>query len=317
MLTPSNSTQTAGLRHLALAAYYRKTALDNVYKRLRFENAGMPDILAERNGKTMSWFRYSLLSANTTPSSELVAGMGLQMDSSTISATVAEYSDHLSASKMLQKPAIDDTAANFSRHLGYRAGLTRDTICRNELDSVVSSVTVYTAGASLSSTDLRRTRSLMEGLDIQPKAGDDFLAIMHPYVKYDVMSSDDFIDIMKYANPNVFVNPGEIGKVEGCRVLLSTNVGDDAVAAPAKKYYTYVFGEGAFGVVNLAGSPGGPNGDPFKNPFQVNVIPGKLSEANPEGKVGFICSYWMAFVAKILDTNPYRFRIIPSDASII
>ena len=51
--------------------------------------------------------------------------------------------------------------------------------------------------------------------------------------------------------------------------------------------------------------------------YNVSVVPGRLSEANPEGKIGFLVSYWMAFVAKILDTNPYRYRIIPMDSSII
>ncbi len=316
MLTAGNATITSSLRHLALAAYYRRTALDNVYKRLRFEACGMPDVLAERNGKTMSWFRYSLLGANTTPSSEVVAGTGIQMDSTTISATVSEYSDHLTGSKLLKITAIDDTASNFAKHLGYRAGLTRDTICRIELDSVVSSVTVATASSAGSSADLRRAKFLMEGLDIQPRADEDFLCVIHPYALYDIMSSDDFIDVVKYANPQTFIQ-GEIGKVEGCRLLKSTNVGNDAVAAPLTKYYTYVIGEGAMGVVNLAGSPSGPNDDPFKRPFQVNVVQGKISEANPEGKIGFLVSYWMAFVAKLLDTNPYRYRIIPMDASII
>lgn len=315
MVTAGNATTTSSLRHLA-TVFYKKTSLDNVWKRLRFESAGMPDILPERSGKTVQFFRYTTLSANTTPSSEVVAGAGIQMDSTTVSATVSEYSDHLTGSKMLQKTAIDPVADNFAKHLGYRAGLTRDTVNRIELDSPAASVTVSTAGAAGSSTDLRRAKFLMEGLDVMPRTDEDFLCLVHPYVLYDIMSSDDFVDVMKYANPQTFIQ-GEIGKVEGCRLLKTTNVGNDAVAAPLTKYYTYVIGEGAFGVVTLAGSPGAAPVDPSKSMYQVNVVPGRISEANPEGKVGFLVSYWMAFVAKILDTNPYRYRIIPMDSSII
>jgi len=317
MISAGNTTQTSSIRHLA-TVFYKKTSLDNLWKMLRFESAAMPDILPERSGKTIQFFRYSTLSANTSPSSEAVAGAGIQMDSNTISATVSEYSDHMTGSKMLQKTAIDPIADNFAKHLGYRAGLSRDTVCRIELDSAAtnSGVQVNTAGAAGSSTDLRRAKFLLEGLDVLPRIDQDFMCLIHPYALYDVMSSDDFVDVVKYANPQTFIQ-GEIGKVEGCRLLKTTNVGTDGTAAPLTKYYTYVIGEGAFGAVTLAGSPGAAPVDPSKSMYQVNVVPGKISEANPEGKIGFLVSYWMAFVAKILDSTTYRYRIIQMDASII
>ncbi len=315
MLVAGNATTTASLRHLA-SVFYKKTALDNCMKKFRFQSVGEPDILPERSGRTVQWFRYSLLGGNTSPSAEVTAGPGIQMDSTTISATVSEYSDHMTGSKMLQKTAIDPIAENFAKHLGYRAGLSVDTIARIELDSAITSVTVGTSGAAGSATDLRKVRALLDGLDVGPQVAEDYLAILHPYVLYDIMSGNDFIDVVKYANPQAFIN-GEIGKVEGCRLLKSTNVGDDGVAAPQKKYYTYVIGEGAMGIVNLAGGAPSKVTDPSRQQFQVNVVPGKVEMANPEGKVGFLVSYWFAFVAKLLDTNPYRYRIIPMDASII
>jgi N4-gp56 family major capsid protein len=320
MLTAGNATTTSSLRHLA-TVYYKKTALDNCMKRFYFQSAGMPDILPERSGKTVQFFRYTLLGSNTTPSAEAVSSPGIQMDSTTISATVSEYSDHLTGSKLLQKTAIDPIAEGFSKHLGYRAGLSVDTICRIELDSAVSSVTVATSGPAGSSSDLRRTKALMEGVDVRPRTDtDDFMAIIHPYVLYDIASDNTnggFIDVMKYANPKETFIQGEVGKVEGCRLVKSTNVGTDGTAAPLTKYYTYVIGEGAFGVVSLAGGAPSKVTDPEKQMFQVNVVQGKVSEANPEGKIGFLVSYWFAFVAKLLDSNPYRYRIIPMDASII
>ncbi len=318
MLTPGNATTTSTIRH-GIAIYYKKTALDNCMKKFHFMSAGMPDVLPERSGKTVQFFRYSLLSGNTTPSSEVAAGPGLQMDSTTISATISEYSDHMTGSKMLQKTMIDSVASNYAKHLGYRAGLTADTVTRIELDSAVASVTVPTGGGAGSSHDLRKAKALMEGLDVNPRTDEDFLTLLHPYVVYDIVSDNSnggFTDVMKYANPQTFIR-GEIGKVEGCRLVKTTNVGDDGVAAPLKKYYTYVVGEGALGIVNLAGAAPSKVTDPSKQTFQVNVVQGKVGLDNPEGKIGFLVSYWYAFVAKLLDSNPYRYRIIPMDASII
>ncbi len=113
MLVAGNATTTSSLRHQA-TVYYKKQSLDNVWKTFRFQAAGVPDIIPERSGKTVQFFRYTLLGANTTPSSEVTAGPGVQMDSTTISCTVSEYSDHLTGSKMLQKTAIDPVAENFA-----------------------------------------------------------------------------------------------------------------------------------------------------------------------------------------------------------
>ncbi len=173
-----------------------------------------------------------------------------------------------------------------------------------------------TAGSAGTASDLRRVKALMEGLDVNPIGDEDFMTVIHPYALYDIMSSDDFIDVVKYANPQSFIS-GEIGKIEGCRLVKSTNCATDGVAAPLTKYSTYVIGDGAMGIVSLAGAAPSKVTNPEKQMFQVNVVPGKISEANPEGKIGFLVSYWFAFVAKLLDTNPYRYRIIPMDSSII
>jgi N4-gp56 family major capsid protein len=203
--------------------------------------------------------------------------------------------------------------------LGYRAGLSTDTICRIELDTAASSTDITPTGSNLTSSDLRRAKALLNGVDVQPKLGEDFLAILHPYVLYDIMSDNSaggFIDVMRYSQPDVAMT-GEVGKIEGCRIVKSTNVKTSSDAAPNTLYSSYVVGEGAMGVVSLGGN--GPSNvvDPRKQSFAVNVIPGKPQIADPEGKIGFAVSYRFVFVAKLLDTTTYRYKTIPADPSII
>lgn len=315
----SNTTGTATLRHQA-SVYYNRTGLDQLTQMFYFQAAGEDEILPLRNGKTIQWFRYDLLSGNTAPASEGVVGTGIQMSSQTLSATVVEYSDYASSSTLLRDTAIDDIAVNFSKQLGYRGALTADTIARIELDSLSSTTNISTSGANGTSADLRRAKALLAGANVLPKQGNDYMGIMHPYVRYDILSDNaagGFIDVMRYADPSVALT-GEIGKVEGVRLVQTTNVATDGVAAPLTKYTTYVIGKGAMGVVSLGGNGPAKVTDIQKQSFAVNVVQGgKPSIQDPTGTIGFLVSYRFVFVAKILDSTTPRFKTIPMDSSII
>ena len=313
----SNTTGTGTLRHLA-TVYYKKQALDQLMKKFYFMSAGEPDIIPLRSGKTVQYYRYTLFSANTSAASEGVVGTGLQLDTNTISATVTEYSDFLTGSSLLDDTAIDPIAENSAKQLGYRAGLSTDTVCRIELDSASSSTNMSTAGPNGTSSDLRRAKALLNGVDVLPMQGEDFMGIIHPYVLFDILSDNTaggFIDVMRYSQPGVAMT-GEVGKVEGVRLVKSTNVATSGTA-PNVLYTTYVVGQGAMGVVSLAGRGPSKVTDPRKQSFSVNVIPGKPQIADPEGKIGFAVSYRFVFVAKLLDTTTFRFKTILMDSSII
>lgn len=324
-----NLTSTSQIQHLA-TVYYQRKMLDQLMKIFLFLSVTEPDVLPLRSGKTVQFFRYNLFAANTQPSAEGAVGNSLILGSSTISATVSEYSDYVTLSTLLTETAIDPIAENAAEQLGYRAGISVDTIVRTEFDSPTGGTapTLSTLGPNGTIADLRRAVAVLSALDVRPREGSDFVAIIHPYVLYDVMADNTaggFVDIMKYANPNVFVegsvgprtwSNGEVGKVESCRLLKSTNVKTSG-SAPNVLYYTYVVGKGACGAVSLSGR--GPSNvmDPTRQKFKVNVIPGKPSIADPEGKIGAAVSYRFVFVAKLLDTTTYRYRIIQMDSSIV
>ncbi len=289
-----------------------------------------PDVLPLRSGKTVQFFRYSLFSANTQPSSEGTVGNSIVLGTSTISASVSEYSDYITLSTLLQETAIDPIAENAAEQLGYRAGISVDTIVRTELDSPTGGTapTQSTLGANGTIADIRRAVTVLSANDVRPREGNDFCAIIHPYVLYDVMSDNTaggFTDVMRYANPNIFIQGavgkttwmnGEVGKVESCRLLKSTNVGTSG-SAPNVLYSTYVMGKGACGAVSLSGR--GPSNvmDPMRQKFKINVIPGKPQIADPEGKIGAAVSYRFVFVTKLLDTTTYRYRIVQMDSSLV
>lgn len=321
----SNTTTTSSLAHLA-TVWYNRRALDQLKQQFRFLGGTEPDIIPQRVGKTVQWFRFSLLPANTTPSAEGVVGAGLQLTTTTVSATVSEYSDFATLSTLLDETAIDPITQNFAEQLGYRAGLSVDTITRNEFDTNSGAV-LSTLGPAYTSDDGKRSVALLRALNVRPKlTGEDcFLGIIHPYVVYDLQADNTaggFIDQARWNNPEILANYAEklgegiIGKSGGVLYKTSTNVTTSGTA-PNVLYNTYIIGMGAVGSVDLGGRGPTRVENPFVENFKVNVIRGGPQIADPEGKIGSAVSYYFVYVAKTLDSTNLRYKIVQADASLV
>jgi N4-gp56 family major capsid protein len=319
-----NTTTTAGLAHLA-TVWYNRRALDQLKKRFRFYNACEPDMVPRRSGKTVQWFRYSLLGANTTPAPEGTVGNSNTLNTVTLSGTVSEYSDFITVSTLLDETAIDPIVQNAAEQLGYSAGLSVDTIIKAAFDGQASAVlSPATLGTFATVDDLRRCKALLEGVDVRPKDDKYYYAIMHPYIIYDIKSDSTaggFIDLMKWADPKVFLEPPNpfddpVGVVENIKIWATTNVTTSGTA-PNVLYSAYVVGRGAAGAVDLQGSGPSRVEDPSKQQFRINVIRGGPQIADPAGMIGAAVSYRYVFLTQILDTVNLRYRIFKPDASLV
>jgi N4-gp56 family major capsid protein len=311
-------TSTGTITHL-VAKFYQRKALSQLKKQFRFLGATMPDSIPLRNGVTIQWYRYSLYAANTTPSAEGTVGTSLPLTTTTVTATVSEYSDYITLSKLLSETAIDNMAANAADQLGYRSGLTVDTIARIEFDAnTTGNPDITTLGAYATVNDIRRNVADLKGHDVRPMSDGDFYMIAHPYTTFDICSDNTaggFIDITKYGRPTDLYE-GEIGKVYGCRIVESTNVATGGTA-PNLLYYAYLVGNEAVGAVDLAGAGPSKVTDPEKQAFRINTFSSGPNPADPEGKIGSYCSYRFVFAVKTLDTSTYRYRRISCDASLV
>lgn len=261
-----NNTTSPALAHLA-TVWYNRRGLDQLKKRFRFYNCCEPDMIPRRSGKTVQWFRYTLLGANTTAAGEGAVGNSNSLTTTTLSGTVSEYADFITVSTLLDETAIDPIVVNAAEQLGYSAGLSVDTIIKTAFDGQSGAVlSPGTLGTFATVDDLRRCKALLEGADVRPKDDRFYYAVMHPYIIYDVKSDNTaggFIDLMKavymgktddspFINaPNPFDDP--VGVVENIKIWATTNVTTSGTA-PNVLYYNYVVGRGAAGAVDLQGS---------------------------------------------------------------
>jgi len=320
----TNSTGSSQFTHLA-TVYYDRLALTSLRKKFMFWKFVDYRSLPKKSGKLIQFYRYSQLGANTTPTSEGVVGTGLSMAASTtVQATVSQYSDFISFSDMLVDTAIDsDIVAVGADQLGYRAGLTCDTIIRNEIDSVAASIDVSLLGDYFSGADCAAIRTRFAGLDIKPFANGYFPVLAHPYVMYDFIHDPQvggFQDIVKETGDagkeRLFrmEDRGFVARFASCEIWESTNV--TLVAGSPNKYRVYFAGMEALGAIDLAGRGPSRSQDQNSQKFSVRVIKPEPSAADPEGKIAAFVSYNFVFVTKVLDTNPYRLRKIDAPCSL-
>lgn len=313
---PGSSTQTAGLTHQA-TVFYERTNLDRLYPMFRFGQIPEPHPLPMNSGKTIQMKRYALPGFNTTPAAEGVIGSPVGQASTTITSVVEQYSDFMSTSSLLSETDISNTREQMKEDLSYRAAGTVDTIIRTEIDSNTAGL-VSTQGGSLSAADFKANVSLLKGINVKPLQGEDFVGVQHPYVTYDLISDNTaggFIDALKYANGTQVLN-GEVGKVGGVRIMESTNVGT-AGASPNVQYYTYIFGKGGFGQVDLMGRGPDKITDPSNERFSLREVEGGPNPADPVGEIAYFTSYRFVWAVKTLDSTNLRFKAAKADASLV
>lgn len=317
-------TTSAGLAHYP-TVWYNRNALDVLRLEFHFREATEPETVPLGVGKTVQWFRPTVMAANTTPSAEGVIGNSLSLSTTTVSATVQEFSDFISGSTLLVETDITETETMHAKELGYRGGLSVDTLVRLEIDSNTAAFTNSSAsipgtlGATATLQDVRARMADLAAINVKPKTGQDFLVLLHSYVEYDIKADNTaggFIDIGKYIAGEKLMD-NEIGRIAGARFVRSNNVGTSG-SSPNVLYNMYVFGKGGVGAVTLSGRGPSDITDPTKQNFNVAVIRGgKPAIYDPEGKIGFVASYRFVFAVKTLDTTNYRYRVIPCDASLV
>lgn len=324
--TPAgNLTSTAGLTHYP-TVYYSRVALDTVQKTFTFRDACKEDTLEKQVGKTIQWYRDTLsgiLPGTISAKSEGAVGSSLVMATAPVSATLAQYADFLSASDLYEATTIDTAVESMSKNLGYRAAYIVDTLTRTEIDGL-SSAELALLGSFYRAADAFNAAHLLQGLDVRPMqsgpASGFFFGVIHPYNSYDLVFDPDAggtLDLYKYTQPDKVQNMalGMLPPIGGVKFVQSTNV--KATSGTPNKWRIYVLGFEAVGVVSLSGKTPGRVNDPKRQRFNLNVISGGPDKADPEGVIGTQVSYNFTWVAKNLDTAPYRLRWTDAPSSIV
>lgn len=247
-----------------MKTFYDMTLIDEASANLVHDQFGQKRPIPKGSGKTIEFRKFAPLAKATTALTEGVTPTGKALSVTAITATVAQYGDFITQSDVLELTALDNTILEATKLLGKQAGATLDTITRNVLQSGTN-VTYCpkvaangTETAVTSRTDLDNTAQLtvkviqqvvakLRGVNA-PTINGKYVAIVHPYVAYDLMRDPEWIDAHKYAQPENLYE-GEIGEIAGVRFVQTT----EAKIYSGGVFGTLIMGDGAYGVTEVTG----------------------------------------------------------------
>lgn len=321
----SMTTATAGIQGID-RIYYTRKALDRLQKKFIFRKPCDSEDLPLHSGRTAQWYRWNNLTADTTVAAEGTVGNGLTINAQVLTATISQYVNFISLSDLQVQTYPEALIAAASELLGYRAGLTVDTITRLVIDNEFPNISQTPQATYLRASDLRQTRHQLQALDVQGWENDNrFLAIVHPFCSYDLVNDPNVLgygDLNKYTDGGGALDSapdrGLFVRTAHCNVWESTNV-----RTVGSNYYNYVFGKGAMGCLDLAGKGPSDITDPRNQRFKIMVSRGEEAKPyDPAGQIGATVAYNFKTTSFVKEGpapigGTYRMRIISAPTSLV
>ena len=247
-----------------MKTFYDMTLIDEAQSNLVHDQFGQKRPIPKNGGKTIEFRKFAPLAKALTPLTEGVTPDGKSLEVSTITAEVAQYGDYITQSDVLELTSLDNTILEATKLLGRQAGATLDTVVRDILHAGTNvtycpkvaadgSETAVTSRTGLDNTcqlTVKVVQQVVAKLRAQnaPTIGGKYVAIIHPYVAYDLMRDPEWIDAHKYAKPDNLYE-GEIGEIAGVRFVQTT----EAKIYDGGVFGSLFLGEGAYGVTEITG----------------------------------------------------------------
>lgn len=271
--TVDPNVQTTGTSTLSVEAkeFYTKDLLRLAQANCVYVQLGGKQSIPRNGGKTVEWRQMSAFPKALTPLTEGVTPNGVPVVVAKINRTLQEFGAYSTLTDILDLTSIDPMVVEVTARHAQSMALTLDTIVKNELAKCAN---VLRAGdaASKGVIDDSATYKLTPQLIAKavtflkqrnaPKIDGSYVAVIHPSVAYDIMTSPDWIDIRKYRN-SVNIFNGEIGKLYGVRFIESTEarIASDGASFTdsdgTKKHAVYdcfFLGKDAFKVIDVGGA---------------------------------------------------------------
>lgn len=254
------SSTTTGLTNL-MSIYYDKVFLDRAKLMLVYDVGAQIKPVPMNSGKTVYFNRFAPLAVATTPLTEAAVPTAVDMTSNIVSATVAEYGSYTKVGSLFSMTSIDVNLKEHVEVMGQNAGETIDTLIANEMDGGgttqlaggKSNITAVAATDILSGSEVRKARRTLMQNKAMPFGNGLFKAIVPTTAAYDLMGNSEWLNARQYVDASNIQN-GQLGKLYGVEFYETNN--EIITSSTVDVYSTFVFGQNAYGIVNLSGAPG-------------------------------------------------------------
>lgn len=260
---PNYNVQTTGSGGIKPTAqtFYDRQLLAVAKPNLVHCQFGQKRPIPKGSGKIISFRRFEKLPKATLALTEGVTPDGVDITISEVTSTVNQYGSYITTSDMLELTNIDPVVTENNKMLAMNAAETLDYLTAQ----VVAAGTnvLYSGGGAdrsalkadvnkLTVDDVKRAAAILKNNCAQKIKG-AYVAIVHPFAAYDLMSDPEWIDVKNYDNKDLYA--GEIGTLYGIRFVESSEatVFKGAGANGADVFATLVLGADAYGVTEVTG----------------------------------------------------------------
>jgi N4-gp56 family major capsid protein len=262
-----------------VAEYYDKFLLDNLYPDLYFYQFGDKKRVPGGMGKVVHWTRYDKIPVSRTAA--LVEGTALYqsgMSASRVSATLAGLGIVVKHSDFIIMTGISDVVTDSIYEASKAMALKMDNVTRGAISAAGSiwggshhkgTVVGVTCTTPLIAANVIQVATKLRKANAKTFPDGNFVGIAHPNPIHDLQTDSTtgaWLDVNKYATNETVgkLYRGEVGKMYGVRFLMSSDIPKLCTAAAAtgvngfsssggSGYNTFIFGPGAYGVVELDG----------------------------------------------------------------
>ena len=247
--------------------FYDRTLLESAKPNLIHSQFGQKRPIPKNGGKKIEFRRYGALPKALTPLTEGVTPDGRKLTVTAIEAEVHQYGDYVALSDVLDLTAIDNNVLEATKAIGNQAGLTLDTITRNILQAGTnvqycpkvgaSGTTAVTSREDIDATckltvdEIKKAVATLKANNV-PKISGSYVAIIHPYAAYDLMSDPNWEEMHKYTSAENMYE-GEIGRIAGVRFVESSEALIVKNETNPAVFCTLVLGENAYGITEVTG----------------------------------------------------------------
>ena len=295
------NTSTTGNLTPEMMTYYEKVFLDRAQYELVMKEGGQIRTHATGQGRTVNFTRYNPLTIITTPLGEASNPVSCPINSSTVSMTLSEYGITTTHGKLLTLTSIDSGMKEKVELVGQNMGETLDQLVRSELGNGTSfygnnkTVSTFTAGDTLDACDIRLMVRQLELNKAKAYKDGMFIGKTDPYSKYNLIGDTTWVNAKTYSDVKGLYN-GEMGELYQVRWLLNRSVasGTEATSTASSgvvRFYTYVHGDNAFGVYDLA-----------QDQPKLYILPNQVDSNSPTGRISFV-SWAGSYATKILNSD--------------
>jgi N4-gp56 family major capsid protein len=335
-------TSSTGITN-SLQAYFSKELLKQITQNLVLDQFAKRQALPEKAGKnSVRFFRYvepetsnikSLTEGDGhTGGTAWVKGAYKEMTLEYVDVSLAQVGQVIGISDLLTAQELfnhleqattvngQDAALQLDSKIGYTLGDDTSitggtTITSNKINRFAGAAAYYSATPTsaqvMSGLELLDTATALK-VNNAPTTSGYYTAVADPRVLRDLQNDSDWISSRHYGDPDAIFK-GEVGKYAGIRCIESTNsyrtAAGNATArvtysGSGNTYSTFVFGDQAYGVVDLASqSPYGPK-------MQIAQGPDKTDPLGQLTTIGFKTYYGQAilqpkFLAQVYSGTNY------------